>query len=76
LPDRLTPSLSFWKPVGDILLEYKEETFVHGLVSFLIGHLAYIVAFRKIAAKVNLFALVVYGALTALVFFLSKDGTR
>lgn len=53
---------------GDVLLELGESTFIFGLVAFLLGHLAYIIAFlqdsRKLylgrAAAAYLFGVVVY----------------
>lgn len=37
--------------IGDMLLEAGDTTFVFGLVSFLLGHVAYIVAFSKAAGR-------------------------
>ena len=57
--------------VGDILLEYAPETFLFGLIAFLIGHLLYIAAFTSdccrpawgIAIFVYLFGIVMYSFL-------------
>ncbi len=51
--------------IGDILLIFPDNMFVPGLVSFLIGHIIYIIAFRK-GRKFNVFhwiqlPLLVYG---------------
>jgi alkenylglycerophosphocholine/alkenylglycerophosphoethanolamine hydrolase len=44
--------------LGDILLEYSEATFLPGLIAFLLGHVAYIVAFLQDTRKLHPF----YGA--------------
>ena len=44
--------------LGDILLEYSEATFLLGLAAFLLGHMAYIVAFLQDTRKLYPF----YGA--------------
>jgi uncharacterized membrane protein YhhN len=57
--------------LGDILLEFSEATFLFGLIAFLLGHVAYIVAFlqdnRKLcpyrAAAVYLYGLAAFGFL-------------
>jgi uncharacterized membrane protein YhhN len=57
--------------LGDILLEFSEATFLFGLVAFLLGHVAYIVAFlqdnRKLcpyrAAAVYAYGLAAFGFL-------------
>ncbi len=44
--------------LGDILLEYSEATFLLGLAAFLLGHVAYIIAFLQDTRKLHPF----YGA--------------
>jgi alkenylglycerophosphocholine hydrolase len=44
--------------LGDMLLEYSEATFLLGLAAFLLGHVAYIVAFLQDTRKLHPF----YGA--------------
>jgi uncharacterized membrane protein YhhN len=44
--------------LGDILLEYSDATFLPGLAAFLLGHVAYIVAFLQDTRKLHPF----YGA--------------
>ena len=40
--------------LGDILLEASEATFLFGLIAFLLGHVAYIVAFTRAVSYTHL----------------------
>lgn len=58
--------------LGDILLEFSEATFLFGLIAFLLGHVAYIVAFLQDSRKLYPFrgaAVYGYGAV-AMAFLL------
>lgn len=62
--------------LGDILLEYSEATFVLGLAAFLLGHVAYIVAFLQDTRKLHPFygaAAYAYGFLAAVFLMTTGD---
>ncbi len=55
---------------GDMLLEMGDQTFIPGLVAFLLGHLAYVFAFSKAAgrlAPLQALPMLAFGAAVALV---------
>jgi alkenylglycerophosphocholine/alkenylglycerophosphoethanolamine hydrolase len=62
--------------LGDILLEYSEATFLLGLAAFLLGHVAYIVAFLQDTRKLHPFygtAAYAYGFFAAVFLMTTGD---
>jgi uncharacterized membrane protein YhhN len=62
--------------LGDILLEYSDATFLPGLAAFLLGHVAYIVAFLQDTRKLHPFygaAAYGYGFLAAIFLMTTGD---
>lgn len=62
--------------LGDLLLEYSETTFLPGLAAFLLGHVAYIVAFLQDTRKLQPFygaAAYAYGFFAAIFLMTTGD---
>ncbi len=58
---------------GDFFLSYREDFFIYGLLSFLIGHLLYLTAFFIIAPSLHIIAFLIVFAVSAFYYgFLTR----
>ncbi len=60
--------------IGDLVLEISEDTFVYGLLFFLVTHLFYSVAFTLRSKRLQLWSLAIFAVAGYFVFDWLKDG--
>ena len=64
----------FFSWFGDVFLLFPEKKFIHGLISFLLAHICYIIAFSvgiEVKSFLYIIPLIIYG--TTMFFYLKKD---
>ena len=60
--------------IADVLLEFRQQFFLQGVIVFLIGHIFYITAFIKKQTKLNLHLLLPFTAWGVIIFMTIQNG--
>ena len=60
--------------IADVLLEFRQSTFLYGVIFFLLGHLAYISGFLKVSNKPRIELLFPFCIWGGVIFWVLKDG--